>query len=146
MENGKLIIPPCNATQSILTALEGKEVSVTIERYTKTRTSLQNRSLHLYFKLLAQELNGAGFDMKKVISPEIDIEWSPYSIKESLFRPLMKTMFGKRSTTKLTTKEIDDVYKNLDKIISERTGVSVEWPCLESLMNKDVIKIKKKDL
>ena len=100
------------------------------------RTAKQNNSLHLYFTLLAGELNAGGFDMKKVIRQEVDIPWNPYSVKEYLWRPLQEAQLGKRSTTKLTTKEIDQIYDTLNRVVGERTGVHVEFPSIESLEDK----------
>lgn len=98
-----------------------------------TRTLKQNSSLHLYFTLLADELNSAGYDMKKTIRQEVDIPWNAYSIKEYLWRPLQEAQLGKKSTTELTTTEIDQIYDTLNRVIGERTGVSVAFPSIESL-------------
>ena len=97
----------------------------------KTRTSQQNRAMHLYFDHLADELNLAGMDMKKVI--QVDIPWTPYNIKEFLWRPIQRSMFGKISTTKLSTKDIDKIYDTINRVISERTGVHVAFPSVEEL-------------
>ena len=118
-----------------LTRFDG-EFIVTIEKKKKSRTSLQNRSLHLWFNLLSEALNDAGFDMKKVIRQELNIKWTSYNIKEYLFKPMADVLFGKDSTTKLTTNEIDEVYEVVSKTISERTGVYVRWPCVDDLLNE----------
>lgn len=97
------------------------------------RTAKQNNALHLYFTLLAQALNEAGYDMKKTIRNEIDIPWNPYSVKEYLWRPVQEAQLGKRSTTKLKKQEIDQIYDTINRAIGERTGVHVEFPSLESL-------------
>ena len=102
----------------------------------KQRTELQNRSLHLYFTQLAEELNNSGYDMKKVLKPSVDIPWNSKSIKEFLFRPIMKIQTGKSSTTELTTKEIDEIYDVINRHIGEKFGIHVEWPSLDSLINK----------
>jgi hypothetical protein len=47
----------------------------------KTRTLKQNAALHLMFTQLAQELNEAGFDMKKTLKPEIEIMWNDLWLK-----------------------------------------------------------------
>lgn len=98
----------------------------------KKRTELQNRSLHLYFTQLAEALNDAGYDMKKTIRQEIDIYWTPYNIKEFLWRPVQNALYGKKSTTQLTTAEIDKVFELVNKTIGERTGVHIDWPCVEN--------------
>jgi len=102
-----------------------------IEKHYKKRTSKMNRCLHLYFQLLADELNSAGYDMKKLV--RFDIPWNQLTVKEYLWRPLQTAMFKKRSSTKLTTTEMSKVYDVLDREISNRTGVQVDWPNIDSL-------------
>ena len=102
----------------------------------KQRTELQNRSLHLYFTQLAEELNNSGYDMKKVLKPSVDIPWNSKNIKEFLFKPIMKIQTGKSSTTELTTKEIDEIYDVINRHIGEKFGIHVEWPNSETLINK----------
>lgn len=106
----------------------------------KQRTELQNRSLHLYFTQLAEELNNSGYDMKKVLKPSVDIPWNSKSIKEFLFRPIMKIQTGKESTTDLTTKEIDEIYDVINRHIGEKFGIHIEWPSSETLINKSRLK------
>ena len=92
--------------------------------------------MHLYFTQLAEALNDAGLDMRKTLKPSIEIPWSSKSIKEYLWRPIMKAQCGKESTTELTTKEIDQIFDVINRHLSEKFGLFVEWPSLESLINK----------
>ena len=71
------------------------------------------------------------------ISENIDIPWSPETIKDYLWRPIMKAMLKKDSTAKLDSNEIDKIYDVLNKTIAERTGVSVEFPSIDRLMEED---------
>ena len=48
----------------------------------KQRTIKQNKSLHLWFRLLADTLNEAGLDMRTVLKPSISIEWNDKTIKK----------------------------------------------------------------
>ena len=63
---------------------------------------------------------------KSGFSLPITSEW----LKE-LFKVISKAMFGKISTAKLTTAEIQKVYEAYDMAISQKTGVSVVWPSNE---------------
>lgn len=92
------------------------------------RTSQQNRSLHLYFTLLAEELNQAGYDMKRTLKPGVDIPWTPDNVKEFLWKPVQHAYLDKESTTELTSAEIDKVYDVLNRHLGETTGVTVEFP------------------
>ena len=100
----------------------------------KTRTLKQNAALHLMFTQLAQELNEAGFDMKKTLKPEIEIMWNDFMVKEYLWRPLQKTILGKQSTTQLTTTEIDKVFDVLTRHLGQKLGIELAFPSIESLM------------
>jgi hypothetical protein len=102
------------------------------------RTIQQNRALHLYFRLLAESLNDAGFDLRKTLRQDIEIPWSERMIKEYLWRPVQKTVLGKDSTTLLGKKDIDKIYLIIDREISKRTGITIDFPSLESLMEKDI--------
>ena len=101
----------------------------TIEPVKKTRTSKQNKALHVYFQLLADALNDAGFDMKKVM--RVDIPWTAYAIKEYLWKPVMKQQLGKESTRDLETKEIDQIYDTVNRAVGERTQIHVPFPSNE---------------
>ena len=95
------------------------------------RTELQNRSIHKYFELLCNALNDAGMDMiatMKRLSKKAIIPWSPYAIKERLWRPVQVDTYGKESSTKLNTDEISVVYEALNNVTSSKLGVSVPFP------------------
>lgn len=92
------------------------------------RTQKQNNALHLFFEMLAEELNNAGLDMRVVIKPEVDIPWSKESVKEYLWRPIQKAQLNKKSTTSLTKSEVDEVYAVLMRHLSEKFGLFVNFP------------------
>lgn len=106
----------------------------------KPRTLQQSKALHLYFTQLAEELNNNNLDMRTVLKPDIEIPWSATSVKNFLWRPIMKIQLGKDSTTELTTKEIDEVYDVINKHLGEKFGISIEFPSQESLINNSRIK------
>lgn len=89
--------------------------------------------------MLADELNAAGYDMKKTVRQTMDIPWSPYNVKEFLWRPVQEAQLGKKSTTQLTTDEIDKIYDVINKAIGERTGVHVPFPSIERMMDEYVV-------
>ena len=95
------------------------------------RTLVQNASLHLYFRLLAEELNNAGLDMKKTLKQDADIPWSDDRIKEFLWKPIQYAQLGKKSTTELTTSEVDKVYETLNRHLGEKLGIFVKFPTNE---------------
>jgi hypothetical protein len=109
-----------------LEEFEGKEVEV--KEVKNLRSLKQNRSLYKYFSLLSEELNHAGFDMRHVIRENLDIPWTPDSIKYYLWKPVMKSMFGIESTREMTTPMINDIYDVINKTIGERTLLHIPFP------------------
>jgi len=105
------------------------------------RTLNQNAALHLFFTQLADELNEKGMDMRTLIRQEVEISWTPYSIKTYLWKPLQQVLLGKKSTTKLNREnDINVVYDNLNRILVERTGGEINippFPSIERMMDID---------
>jgi len=96
------------------------------------RTGQQNRALHLYYQMLAKELNDAGYTVQLVLKEKIDIDWSPRLIKEILWREAQRAILGKDSTTELSKQgDIDLVYSHLNRHLSEKFGLHVAFPSHE---------------
>lgn len=106
------------------------------EQVNKRRTHQQNKALHKFFELLADELNNAGFDMKRTLRADIDIPWQPDTVKEYLWRPVQKAQLLKESTTELDTKEIDMIVDTLTRHLGQKTGVTVEFPSIEAVIRE----------
>lgn len=94
----------------------------------KQRTLTQNNSLHKYLELLADALNDAGLDMKRVLKQEVDIPWTKESAKEFLWRPVQKVMINELSTADAETSEYSVIYNALSRHISEKFGIYIPWP------------------
>lgn len=101
----------------------------------KQRTIQQNRALHLYFQFLADELNNAGLDMRKTLKPHVEIAWSKDTVKEYLWRPIQKIQLVKKSTTQLSTTDIDKVFDTLNMFMA-RKGIHVPFPSVDALMER----------
>lgn len=102
----------------------------------KQRTLQQNRALHKWFELLADNLNTAGLDMRKTLKESVEIPWSADTVKEYMFKPIMKAQLDKTSTTQLTTKEIDLVFDTITKYLGEKHGVYQDFPTIEALLHE----------
>ena len=100
----------------------------------KQRTAQQNKAMHLYFQFVAESLNNAGLDMRAVLKPEIEIPWNKTTVKEFMWRPIQKIQLGKRSTTELTTKDLDEIYDTMNRHLAIH-GIHVPFPSLESIIN-----------
>ena len=94
----------------------------------KQRTGLQNSSLHLYFKLLAYELNDKSFDVMKTLRHDIAVPWNDKLIKELVWRKVQKTMTDKTSTARLNTSEVSQIYDVINRHIINITDGNVIVP------------------
>jgi hypothetical protein len=101
----------------------------------KQRTAKQNRALHKFFSQLSIELNTAGLDMRIVLKPSYQLWWTPKMVKEHLWKSVQEAMYQKKSTTELTTKELDKIFEQLQHILGEKFGLELEFPSIENLIN-----------
>ena len=92
------------------------------------RTDLQRKAKHLYFKLLADALNDAGYTIRKTLRNDFDLAWTPGAIKELIWRPVQEAMTGKVSTTEINTVEVSQIYEIINLNMAEKFGISIEWP------------------
>lgn len=93
------------------------------------RTLRQNRSLHKYCTEVANELNAHGISLKAIVT-RVNVDWTMEAVK-SVLQAIAKAKFGKAHTSELTTTEIQDVYIEFNKIISE-LGISMGWPSADN--------------
>lgn len=112
------------------------------EKEAKQRTTRQNRAIHLMFTHMAQSLNDAGMDMKRTLRPNVDIPWSPETVKQYLWKPIQKAQLDKESTTELSTTEVDDVLRTLNRYFGEKHGMTFELPSVETIMEQQRLKDK----
>lgn len=92
----------------------------------KPRTSQQNRSLHLYCTWVATALNDAGYSIEEVLKNfTMELEWTPETVKEILWRTAQKRMFKKKSTTELlkASGEINQIHEVMTRFLGERLKI-----------------------
>jgi len=93
------------------------------------RTSQQRKSLELWCRLLSEDLNKAGLDQRKVLKPSIAIPWGQESVKQQLFKPILKAMTGLESTADAETGDYSKVYEVLARHLGDKLGVQAPaWP------------------
>lgn len=103
------------------------------------RTIKQNKSLHKYLTMIAEQLADSGQDMRKVV--KLPIKPTMDNVKENMFKPVMTALYpDKESTTELTTKEMHECYQVFNEALAQRLGVSAEWPSHDSMLNESLIK------
>jgi hypothetical protein len=102
----------------------------------KQRTIQQNKALHKFCQLLADELNAKGHGMKFVLESlgrEQDIPWTMPAVKEHLWKPVQKAIAGKESTTELNTIDPTPIHQSLMHVLNQAIdgGVDyIDWPSL----------------
>lgn len=104
-----------------------KAEETTLEGITKP----QRGATHVYFRMMSKALNDAGYDMKKTLKEEVEIPWDAdrgERFKESIWKPVCEAMFGVGSSEDLEPAQVSEVYKVVDRHLSQRTGVHVEFP------------------
>ena len=93
------------------------------------RTIQQNKAMYLYFRLLAESLNDAGYSMSASLKlMDIDVPWTQENVKKIIWHEIEKAMIDKDSTADLNTKQVDQIYSVVDRFTSERFGVHVDFP------------------
>lgn len=98
-------------------------------RHGKQRTLTQNKALHLWLGMLADTLNAAGLDMRKVLKQEVELPWSTETCKEFLWRPIQEAVILKESTMDANRVEYTKVYDVLARHLGQKLGViAPEWP------------------
>ena len=107
----------------------------------ETRSSNQNRALHLYFRIISDQLNEMGmeFNYMGISGQTYATRFTPEIIKEYTWRPIQKALFNVKSTTKINTKEINEIAEVISRFFEER-GIDIEFPSIELLMNKFLFK------
>ena len=78
-----------------------------IEEPKGNRTGAQNSALHVDCALIAQKLNEAGLDMRTVLKPTYSLPWTPESVKQHIWKPIMKALYGHESTRDL--KKVEEI-------------------------------------
>jgi hypothetical protein len=112
----------------------GKQADLTEVKI--TRSQRQNKALHVYFTLISHELNELGleFGYTGLNDNQFELRYTPEIVKEFIFKPIMTTMFDIKTTTKLTTKQIDEMIDVITKFFANK-GIVLEFPSIESLIN-----------
>lgn len=110
----------------------------------KQRSLKQNASAHMWFTHISNTLNDSGLEMQVVLAKRASIFWTPESVKEVLFKGVMKAMYpGKKSTTELSTKEFSKVSEALQMMMARDYEVSIDIPSQESLANEQTERVWK---
>lgn len=87
----------------------------------------------MYFRLLADALNDAGYSMSKsLIKMDVDVPWTEQNVKEIIWKGIQDAMFNKESTTELNSDEVNKIYLVVDHFVTDRFKLeSIDFPQVE---------------
>lgn len=102
---------------------------VEIKKVKKRRTPKQNACLHLWLRQMSTAMNDAGQSVKIFMQHTrngFDIPVTMEFLKE-VANEVSVGRYG-RTTSKLSTVEVQELYEILNRAFGETTGVSLPWP------------------
>lgn len=125
----------------VMSALYDEKKYLTIEvKVGRPRTNQQNRSIRLYWSLMSDAMNNAGFSYKQFIeiveANGVAVPWDGDKFGDEVWRRVQAAMYpetilkdGKPSTTKLKSDQVARVYDVVNlKIIEMTNGLHVDFP------------------
>lgn len=83
-----------------------------------TRTIQQNKSIHLWCEMIAYHLNTQGFVIQDVI--KLNTNWNMIKVKEMIFKPVVKSLYTKDSTTQLNKGEFELIIDTIILALSKK--------------------------
>jgi hypothetical protein len=97
------------------------------------RTLTQNSALHKYLEMVAHELQNQGQTMQNVVRKVDMVEITPttQTVKEIIWRPIQEITLGKKSSTELSTAEINKVYEIMSMFLAKEFEISLPFPSQE---------------
>lgn len=106
------------------------DLFVRITKQTHERTTDQNRALHKYFALKAEQCRESGVTAQLALSKTIDLEMSPEMMKE-FWRVLQNAILQKGKSTKNLAKvgDIEQVHEHLERFFAEKFNLpGIDFP------------------
>ena len=93
--------------------------------------------MHKYCEMVAKELENMGFTMQEVVRRVDMIEITPTtrSVKEIVWKPIEEATLGKKSTTELSTSEVDAIYQVMSMFLSKQFQISLPFPTYQDLID-----------
>jgi len=91
------------------------------------RTLVQNNSLHLWERQIADAYNEKGMTVEQVIKNfKMELFWTKESVHELIIHTAIQRMFGKRSTTELL-KSGEEIEKLVDVVTLFNSKIGIEY-------------------
>ena len=87
---------------------------------------------------MADGLNDTEASVQQVC--KIPISWGKDNFLENIWKPVQHAMFPEiTSTTQLDTKQVSEIYEQVNKIMGEQWGVSKQFPSYEQQLNNSMV-------
>lgn len=100
-----------------------------VEFIKNNRTNQQNKALHKFCQLLADELTEKHIDKREFFRESYYAQWTPISVKEDIWKPVQKALTKKESTRELSKSgEIDLIWDTINKLLIEKYAGEVQTP------------------
>lgn len=126
-----LKLPSWRQTEAIQFLIEKLEAE---DQGEKRKTDKQRGALHVGCGELADHLNAIGKDMRTVLKPEVSIPWTMLTVKEYLFKPILKSYANKDSTEDMDKHEPGQVWDIMMKFLGEHHHVKyMPWPSVTKI-------------
>jgi len=125
------IVDSKEKTEFFIAFIKDQFQSGTILTYSikqENRTERQNSAMHLWFRQISEELNDCGCWVRHPFSDTLEIPFTDVLVKEMLYKPIIKAMYDKNSTGKLTVRELSESAEVLVRWLSEHRRVYVPFP------------------
>ena len=129
-EGDRIIVNPAVERWLLTQLKDGEMLAGELKRSkSKQRTIPQNASIHLFCEHIAITLNDSGYDQRQALEAfnGVELENTMESVKESIFKRIMRILTRKTSTTELETDEVDIVQRNVNTLLG-RLDVYVPFP------------------
>jgi len=94
-------------------------------------TPQQRKSLHVYCRLMAEDLNKTPFTFRyflKVTESHLEVPWTKELFKKYVFKPVLESQTEKESTEDMDNIDPSDIHRIVDEYIASKFGVSHPWP------------------
>jgi len=112
-----------------------KGAIIELTEVSNSRTTQQNRALHLYFTMIAEQLNELGlqYQYTSIVGEIFELRYTTELVKEYVWRPLQVALFKIERTKKINTQQINEIIDVITLFFSER-GVDLRFPNIDYLM------------
>lgn len=97
------------------------------------RTLAQNRATHKWCEQIASKLNKEKFFIQDVI--KLNTKWDMLKVKELIFKPVVKSLYTKDSTTKLNKDEFELIIDTIIRALGTKGIECPDFPNREDLEN-----------